>query len=89
MDETEKCGVWTYDTRREWTDRNSGISDRLLLWGLDLANSIRLAEQLADRYPEDSFEVRDYQGTAVMVLTPRVGEVVTSAPRRRKLGSRG
>jgi hypothetical protein len=96
MNETDKHGVWTYNTNAEWAEQNGGLPDMLLVWGLTVQHARQVAAQMAERYPDDTFEVRDYKSDVVDTYgTPRPDLVEASRERRaarktrRPLADRG
>lgn len=96
MNETEKHGVWTYNESADYTAQNAGLPDMLITHGQTLQSAEHTAAQLAERYPADTFEVRDYKSDVIVTLgteRPDLAEVTRArhAARRmrRPLGTRG
>jgi hypothetical protein len=97
MMETEKHGVWTYNEDPAYTAKNAGLPDMLLVYGLTVQHATLAAASLAERYPQDTFEVRDYKSDVVRTLgteRPDLAAVTRARhaalrPKRRTLGPRG
>lgn len=94
MNETEKHGVWTYNESPEYMAGSAGLPDMLIAHGLTHEHAVQVAGQLAERYPDDTWEVRDYKSDVVRTLgkeRPDLAAVTRErhARRRRSLGSRG
>lgn len=79
--------VWTYNNTPEWLAKNTGIADMLLTSGMPVGAAGALASRLAERYPADTFEVRDDHGTVLETHGLR-REGAPAKPRRRALGTR-
>lgn len=80
--------LWTYDERAEWTERNAGVSDRLLMKGLSVEAAMSGANHLADIYRGDVFEVRDIRDTTVHVAGNEERAAVVESAQRRAAGRR-
>lgn len=98
MKETEKHGVWTYNEDPEYMGGNAGLPDMIIVHGLNEKHATLVAQALAERYPADTWEVRDYKSDVVTTLgTPRPDLVEARELRmadrrktyRRPLGKRG
>lgn len=79
--------VYTYNNSPEWLAHNAGVADMLMTTGLSEVSARTLVNRLAQRYPADTFEVRDTMGTTVAVSGVR-REGAPPKPRRRALGTR-
>jgi hypothetical protein len=96
MMETEKHGVWTYNEDPEYIASNAGLPDMLIAYGVTVLHAKLIAGQLAQRYPSDTWEVRNYMSDVVCTLGKERPDLLAAtrarhAPRkpRRTLGNRG
>lgn len=89
----EQHTVWTYNDSPEWTGRNAGIADMVVVDGQSHDRARWSAQRLAECFPEATFEVRDVHGTVTdaygVTRTELRAEPVRYVPRRRRaLGRR-
>lgn len=91
-------GLWTYNEEPGWLAGNAGCADMMITNGMSLHVATTAAERLAERYPDDTFEVRNGQDETISTFGAdnteharlheerRARRTVTS---RRPLGNRG
>lgn len=90
--------VYTYDEGADWLAKNTGVPDMMLGANLDMSAAGQLAERLAERYPDDTFEVRNGHDETVSTYGADNTDVARrheerinrrATPARRTLGRRG
>lgn len=85
--------VWTYNDGEEWLSGNCGIADMVVVDAQAYDRARFAAERLAERYPTDTFEVRDVMGQVVDTFGAEREARLTAPPivperKRRALGLR-
>lgn len=83
----KQVSVWTFNNAPEWTDRNAGISDMVIVDGLSHDRARFAASRILELRPDLKFELRDIHGT--VVETVEVTTTVPVRPSRRALGGKG
>lgn len=83
----DQVSVWTFNNDPDWTDRNSGISDMVLIDGLSRDRARFAASRILTLRPDLTFELRDIHGH--VLETVQVTTTVPVKPSRRALGTGG
>jgi hypothetical protein len=65
-----RVSVWTHSYHPEWTEKNAGISDMLLIIGITRTQADSLVDRLTLAYADEALEIRDIHNVCVWATDP-------------------